>query len=190
MCLRLGSQGRGIFIPDKVKRPADVDFEGVPPCIRILFVQLFNDTNNKSLGKLKKKIGGGGGRGSLGAVLTRREYGNCARICDEHIQLSKTLNDALHGTSYALHITHVRSKHEHIRARNGGYDQISRLIEGMRGTSHDRDRCARTRVLQRSLAPESARSACDENDFSAIGSRSVQWLRVDGGVDAGKGGPR
>jgi hypothetical protein len=60
----------------------------------------------------------------------------------------------------------------------------------MRGASYDRDRCSRTRVLQRSLAPESARSACDENDFSAIGARSIEWLRGDGGVDTGKGGSR
>jgi hypothetical protein len=51
------AQGRGIKIPDKVKRPADVDLEGVPPCIRIFGVQLFNDMNNKSLGKLKTKMG-------------------------------------------------------------------------------------------------------------------------------------
>jgi len=48
------------LIPDKVKRPADVDLEGVPPCIRILLVQLFNDMNNKSLGKLEKIMGGTG----------------------------------------------------------------------------------------------------------------------------------
>ena len=148
-----------------------------------------SDMDNKSLGKLKRKWREGG-RGGLSAVLTRRENGDCARICNEYIQLSKMLNDALHGTSYALHVTHVRSKHEHIRARNGGYDQTSRFIEGMCGAGHNRDRCARTRVLQRSLAPESARSACDENDFSAIGPRSVQWLRIDGGVNAGQGGSR
>ena len=128
------------------------------------------------------------GRDSPSVVLTRRERGNCARICDKYIQLSKTLNDTLHSTSYALHLTHVRSEHENIRARNGRYDQILRLIEGMRGASHNCDRCARTCVLQRSLAPQSARSACDENNFSAIESRSVQWLRVDGGIDAVKGG--
>jgi hypothetical protein len=76
----------------------------------------------------EEENGGGGRRGSLSAVLTRHEYGNCARICDEYIQLSKMPNDALHGTSCALHVKHVRSKHEHIRARNGSYDQVSRLI--------------------------------------------------------------
>jgi hypothetical protein len=48
------------LIPDKVKRPADVDLEGVLPCIRIFLVQLFNDIDNKSLGKLKRKMGGRG----------------------------------------------------------------------------------------------------------------------------------
>jgi hypothetical protein len=49
----------------------------------------------------------------------------------------------------------------------------------MRSASHNRDRCTRMHVLQRSIAAE-----CDKNDFSAIGSRSIQWLRVNGGVDA------
>jgi hypothetical protein len=58
--------GKRNFIPDKVKRPADVDLEGVPPCIRIFFVQLLNDTNNKSLGKLKKIGGRGKGQSGCG----------------------------------------------------------------------------------------------------------------------------
>jgi hypothetical protein len=54
-------QGRGIMMPNKDKRPADVDPEGVPPRIRIFLVQLFNDmNNNKSLGKPKKKMRGEG----------------------------------------------------------------------------------------------------------------------------------
>jgi hypothetical protein len=58
--MHLGSQGRRLLVPDKVKRPTDVDLEGVPPRIRIFRVQLFNDMNNKSLGKLKKKMEGKG----------------------------------------------------------------------------------------------------------------------------------
>jgi hypothetical protein len=49
----------GFLIPDEVKRPADVDLEGIPPRIRIFRVQLFNDINNQSFGKVKKKIGEG-----------------------------------------------------------------------------------------------------------------------------------
>ena len=124
-------------------------------------------------------------KGSPGVVLTRRECGDRARISDEYIQLSKVPKHALHSATHAFHVTHVHNEHEHISAGHDGDDHVPRLVEGVPGARHDRNRSAGTRVLQCSLAPDAARCARDEGDFSAVGPGSVQWLGIDGGVDAG-----
>src|SRR6266403_1600067 len=97
------------------------------------------------------------------AVLTRGEQGNSSRIGDEYIQLPKVTKYAVHSVPYALYITHVRS------------------------TCHNRNRGTRTRILKRSFAPDAARSARNENNFSVVRLRGVQWLGIDGGVDADAG---
>jgi hypothetical protein len=63
-----------ILTPDKIESPAKANLEGVPPRIRVFIVQPFE--NNKSLGKQK-------GRGE--SILTRRKWGDCARVGDEYI---------------------------------------------------------------------------------------------------------
>ena len=107
--------------------------------------------NNKSLGKLKKKMVGEGGRGGLPVSVSLLGVNTeiAPAFAMSISSFLKTLNDALHGTSYALHVTHVRNKHEHIRTRNGGYYQISHLIEGVAGASHYRDQRAYCSAVSR-----------------------------------------
>ena len=92
---------------------------------------------------------------------------------------------ALHSAPHALHVAHVRDNNEHIRARHGRNDYVPRLVQGIPRARDDCNRSPRARIVQRSLAPDAARCACDEDDLSAEGLGGVQWLRVDGGVDAG-----
>ena|SRR6266436_2629903 len=121
------------------------------------------------------------------AVLTRGEQGNSSRIGDEYIQLPKVTKYAVHSVPYALYITHVRSTDEHIRARYGRNDYFLRLDEAIPSACHNRNRGTRTRILKRSFAPDAARSARNENNFSVVRLRGVQWLGIDGGVDADAG---
>ena len=102
-------------------------------------------------------------------VLTWRKCGNGARISDEYIKLPKAPKHALHSAPHGLYVAHVRSKNEHIRARHVRENQVFRLFEGIPGACQDCHRSARTRILQRSLAPDATRCARDENNFSAVG---------------------
>ena len=100
--------------------------------------------------------------------VTWGEHGYSTRIGDEYVQLAKVLKHVLHSAPHALEIAHIRSEHEHIRARHGGNDQVPRFVKGLPGARYDGNRSARTRVLPRSLAPNTARCTRDEDDFSAV----------------------
>lgn len=108
-----------------------------------------------------------------GAILTRGERSYSACIGDEYIQLPKVLKHVLHSVPHALDIAHIRSEHEHIRARHISNDQVPRLIESLSAARYDGKRSARTRVLQRCLAPDAARCARDKDDFSAVETRGI-----------------
>jgi hypothetical protein len=123
--------------------------------------------------KQRKKREKGWSRGIRKGILTWGERGYSACIGDEYIQLPKVPKHVLHSAPHALDIAYIRSEHEHIRARHCSNDQVPRLVESLPAARYDGNRSAGTRVLQRCLAPNAARCARDEDDFSAVEPRGI-----------------
>ena len=73
----------------------------------------------------------------------------------------------------ARRLAHVHYQHEHLRTRYSFEDRTLRLAERFFGACGYCQRSAGPRVLQRDLLPDTARCACDENDFAVVCLGSV-----------------